>query len=44
MGPLSGCRGVGGDHYRDPMTDRPLELLHAIAGHEATFRPGQHEI
>ena len=44
MGPLSGCRGVGCDHYRDPMTDLPLELLHAIASPEATFRPAQHEI
>src|ERR671915_1871010 len=25
------------------MTDRPLELLHAIAGPDATFRPGQRE-
>ena len=25
------------------MIDRPLELLHAIAGPEATFRPGQRE-
>src|ERR687892_1920218 len=25
------------------MTDRPLELLHAIAGLEATFRQGQRE-
>src|SRR4026209_677268 len=25
------------------MTDRPLELLHAIAGPDASFRPGQRE-
>ena len=25
------------------MTDRSLELLHAIAGRDAAFRPGQHE-
>ena len=31
-------------HRGAVMTDRPLELLHAIAGLDATFRPGQREV
>jgi ATP-dependent DNA helicase RecQ len=29
--------------YRGDVTERPLELLHAIAGPDATFRAGQSE-